>query len=174
MTRIVTSMVVALVLVSVLGALAVTFGTGAFLATPGAVVVAYAAITAPPIEAAFSAVLVGLVVDVVAGTSLGVSSFSLLVTLLLARFGVSLVPSPRHPTAYAFVAAFAAVEALVSMLLLALFAQRHAPIAPGKIVVVSIVDTVIAFLLFSALHELFVLLHLEERTATLKERLQAR
>jgi cell shape-determining protein MreD len=174
MTRVFSFMAVALVVTALCSALAVTLGIAALPVTPGSIVVAYAALATPPIEAAFSAVLVGLVVDALSGTSLGASSFSLLVTLLVSRLGVSLVPSTRDRFAIAFVGVFASAQALLAMALLALFGQSHARLDVVVVVVVGALDALVAIAVFPLLHVLFVLLRLEERSATLRERLQAR
>jgi hypothetical protein len=173
-TRVFTFMLVALVLTAVGSASAVTLGSAGIPFTPGSIVVAYAALATPPVEAAFSAVLVGLVVDALSGTSLGASSFSLLVTLLVSRLGVSLVPSTRDGSAVAFVGLFAVVQALLAMTMVALFGQPHARIDVWMAVIVGVFDAVVSLVVFPALHAVFVLLRLEERSATLRERLQAR
>ncbi len=174
MTRVFTFMAAALVVTALFSACAITLGTAALPITPGSIVVAYAALATPPVEAAFSAVLVGLVVDALSGTSLGASSFSLLVTLLVSRLGASLVPSTRDGVAFGFVGLFAAAQALLAMLMIALFGQTHAQLDVATAVVVGVLDAVVAVALFPALHAVFVLLRLEERSATLRERLQAR
>jgi hypothetical protein len=174
MTRVFTFMVAALVFTALCSACAVTLGIAAVPVTPGSIVVAYAALATPPVEAAFSAVLVGLVVDALSGTSLGASSFSLLVTLLVSRMGVSLVPSTRDRFAYAFVALFSSAQALLAMVMIALFGQAHARLDVATAVAVGVLDALLALALFPALHAVFVLLRLEERSATLRERLQAR
>lgn len=174
MTRVFTFMLAALAVTALGSACSVTLGTAALPITPGSIVVAYAALATPPVEAAFSAVLVGLVVDALSGTSLGASSFSLLVTLLVSRLGVSLVPSTRDRIAFAFVGVFAFAQALLAMVMVALFGQAHARLDVATAVVVGLLDAVVALAVFPALHAVFVLLRLEERSATLRERLQAR
>jgi hypothetical protein len=171
--RIATLAAFTLVVTALSSALAVAVGSAGFPLTPGSVVVAYAALAAPPIEAAFSAVIVGLVVDALNGAALGTSSFTLLVTLLASRLGISLVPSHRGAPAWTFAGLFAFAQALLAMLLLALVGQRGA-VDVGAAVALAVVDVALAVVLFPALHEALVLLRQEERSATLRERLQAR
>jgi len=173
-SRVFTFMMVTLIATAAASALAVALGTAALPLTPGSVVVAYAALTTPPVEAAFSAALVGLIVDALAGASLGASSFSLLVTLLVSRLGVGFVPSTRDAVSFLFVGAFAFTQALCAMAMVALFGPTHRGVDLSVAVVVALVDIVVAWALFPVLHEVFVLLRLEERSATLRERLQAR
>jgi rod shape-determining protein MreD len=167
------AMVITLVATAVFGALPVLFGSPAWPVTPGAVIVAYAALTLPPVEAAVTAALVGLVVDALSGSPIGVSSFALVVTLLLSRLGVSLVTQPRGFTSFVFVFAFAFTHAFFAQTLLALFGQRRA-VDLVVVVVVGILDAVLSLLLFPVVHRVLVLLRLEDRGATLGERLSAR
>ncbi len=166
-------MVVTLVVTAICGSLPVLFGWPALPVTPGAVVCAYAALTTPPIEAAVTAALVGLVVDALSGSPIGASSLALLVTLLTSRLGVSLVPLARGGAAFAFVAAFAAFHALLAQALLALFAQRRA-VDLVIVVVVGILDALLSLILFPVLRRVLVILRLEDKGATLGERLSAR
>jgi cell shape-determining protein MreD len=174
MTRVATFMAVTLFVTAVASGFAVVLGRGALPLTAGSVVVAYAALATPPVEASFTAMLVGLVVDALAGASLGASSFSLLVTLLLTRLGEGFVPSTRDRSAYAFVLAFAFVQALLASALLALVGPTHRGLALAGAVQIAVVDAVAAVMIFPLLHAVFVLLRLEDRSATLRERLQAR
>ncbi len=174
MTRVLVFLVTTILVTAVASSLAVGTGVGAVPLTAGSVVLAYAALATPPVEAAFSATIVGLVVDALAGAALGLSSFSLLVTLLVSRLAIGFVPSTREPIALLFVGAFAGVQALVAMTMLALSGPTQRGIdlfVAGKI---ALVDAGAAYWLFPLLHEVFVLLRLEERSATLRERLQAR
>lgn len=172
MTRTVVAMIVTLVVTAVFASLPLLFGSPALPVTPGAVVCAYAALTQPPIEAAVTAALVGLVVDALSGSPIGVSSLALLVTLLTSRLGVSLVPLARGATAFAFVAAFGAFHALLAQGLLALFAQRRVDVV--IVVVIGVMDALLSLLLFPILRRVLVVLRLEDKGATLGERLSAR
>jgi cell shape-determining protein MreD len=172
-SRIATFLLFTIVVTAVSSALAVTVGSSGLPVTAGSIVVAYAALATPPIEAAFSAALVGLVVDALNGAALGTSSFTLLATLLASRLGIELVPTNRGWPAWTFVGVFAFAQTLLAMLLLALFGQRSA-VDVGGAVAIGVVDGVVAMGLFPALHGVLVLLRVEERSATLGERLQAR
>jgi len=167
------AMVMTLVVTAVFAGLPVLFGTQAWPVTPGAVVVAYAALTVPPVEAAVAAGLVGLVVDALAGSPIGVSSFALVVTLLLSRLGVSLVPAPRGLASLAFVVAFGVTHAFFAQTLLALFGQRRA-VDLVVVVTVGVLDGLLSLLLFPLLRFVLVVLRLEDRSATLGERLSLR
>lgn len=173
MSRTFVAMVMTLVVTAVFAGFPVLFSTPAWPITPGAVVVAYAALTLPPVEAAVAAALVGLVVDALSGSPIGVSSFALVVTLLLSRLGVSLVPQPRGWTSFAFVFAFGFTHAFFAQTLLALFGQRRA-VDLVIVVVVGVLDAALSLLLFPLLRRVLVILRLEDRSATLGERLQAR
>src|SRR5690606_34090125 len=77
MNRALLAVAATVLLASVRRALPVMLGVSSVPFTPGSVVVAYAALTKPPIEAAITASLCGLVVDGLSGIPLGVSSFAL-------------------------------------------------------------------------------------------------
>ena len=173
MTRAAVALVMTLVVTAALACLPVLLGWPALPVTPGAVICAYAALTQPPIEAAVTASLVGLVVDALSGTPIGVSSLSLVVTLLTARLGVSLVPVARGLASFLFVGAFGALHALLGQALLALFAQRRA-VDVVVVVVVAVADALLSLALFPLLRRVLVVLRLEDRGATLGERLSAR
>lgn len=173
MSRVVVAMIVTLVVTAVMASLPVLFGTPAWPVTPGAVIVAYAALTVPPLEAAVTAALVGLVMDALSGSPIGVSSFALVVTLLLSRLGVSLVPHPRGLAALAFALAFTFTQAFLAQSLMALFGQRRA-VDLVIVVVVAVLDALLSLILFPLLRKLLVILRLEDRSATLGERLSIR
>ncbi len=173
MSRTFVAMIVTLVITAIISSLPVLFGTPAWPITPGAVIVAYAALAQPPVEAAVTAALVGLVVDALSGSPIGVSSFALVVTLLVSRPAVSLVPQPRGWMSFAFVAGFATAHALLAQALLALFGQRRA-VDLLIVVVVGVLDAVLSLLLFPILRRVLVVLRLEDKGATLGERLSAR
>lgn len=166
-------MVVTLFASAVCASLPVLFGWSALLVTPGAVVCAYAALTQPPIEAAVTAALVGFVVDALSGSPLGASSLALVVTLLTSRLGVALVPVATGVTAFIFVFAFGAFHALLAQALLALFAQRRS-VDVAIVVIVAVSDALLSLLLFPLIRRMLVLLRLEDKGATLRERLAAR
>lgn len=173
MSRVALTMALALITTAIGAALPVVFGTGAWPLTPAVVLVAYAALTVPPLEAAVTAALVGLIVDALAGAPLGVSSFALVVTLLLSRLVVSLVPTARGPLALAFVFGFGFVHALLAQTLLAVFGQNRV-VDVLVVVGVGVLDAVAALVLFPLIRGALVVLRLEDKSATFKERLQAR
>ncbi len=174
MTRHLVFMGTTLLLTGIFSAVAVALGCGPLLMTPGSIVVAYAALTVSPIEAALAATLVGFVVDALGGALLGASSFSLLVTLLASRLAVGLVASPRSGQALLFVGGFAVTQALTAMILQALFAQGAAVVHVADAFLLGVLDAIVAAVVFPLLHETFVLLRWEERNTTLRERLQSR
>lgn len=173
MSRTIVAMVVTLVVTAIFAGMPVLFGSAAWPITPGAVVVAYAALTVPPLEAAVTAALVGLVMDALSGSPIGVSSFALVVTLLLSRLGVRLVPHPQGLVAIAFVVAFAFTHAFLAQILLALFGQRRA-VDVVAVVIVGVLDALLSLLIFPLVRRLLVILRLEDHSATLGERLSLR
>ena len=160
----------AVVLTSITGALAVMFGWSNVPVVPGVLLVAYAAIVDPPIEAAVSAAVIGLVIDALAGTAFGVNVLSCVAVVVCSRFVLGFVHSPRGLPSFLFVAGLSAVHALVSLLLLYLFQKRESfgftPLAST-----AIVNAVVSLVLFPILRRLFVALRLEDKDETLQERL---
>ena len=82
MNRPLLSMAVTLLLTALHKVVPLWLGSSSVLATPGAIVVAYAVLTMAPVEAIVTAALCGLVVDGLGGMPLGVGSLSMVVVVL--------------------------------------------------------------------------------------------
>lgn len=173
MNRALLAMAVTLVAMAVVRALPVIVGVASLAATPGAVVVAWAALVLPPLEAVVTASLCGLIVDALAGLPVGLSSFSLVVALLVARLGTRSVTRAVGPLAALFAGGVGLLQALLSWGLLALFAPERAPWQPGTLLTVAVVDAGLALVLLPLLDRLGVLVGIERSTST-AERLAAR
>jgi hypothetical protein len=163
MSRVLLAMAVGLATMAMVRVLPVVFGIASVPLTPGAVVVAWAALVLPPLEAVVAASLCGLVVDALAGLPVGLSSFSLVVALLVARLGTRSIPRAVGPLASAFAGG----------VVLAVFAPERAPWQPGTLLLVGILDVGLALLLLPVLDRLGVLVGLERSTST-ADRLAAR
>ena len=163
-----------LVLVAVQQVVPMWFGVSSIPATPGAIVVAYGALTMAPVEAIVTAALCGLVVDALGGMPLGVGSFSLVVTLLVARLGMRFLTESRGPVAAAFAGGFAAFQGLLVGALLSAFADRAGSFNLIEAIAIGAIDGVLALILFPLLHWIGVTLGVEERGASHRERLAAR
>ncbi|HEY4222529.1 MAG TPA: hypothetical protein VGO62_14340, partial [Myxococcota bacterium] len=125
MTRVLVMAGLALFLTSVAGAVAVMFGWSSVPVVPGVLLVAYAAIVDPPVEAAVSAAVIGLVIDALAGTPFGVNVLSCVAVLVGSRFVVGFVPQPRGIRSALFTGGLSAAHALVSLVMLYLFQRRE-------------------------------------------------
>ncbi len=174
MSRVLVAMVATLVVVACQRAMAVVLGTTSLPVTAGVVVVAYAAINWPPVEAAVAAALCGLVIDALSGMPLGVSSFALVITLLVARLGLRFVSESRGVAASAFAGVFGMLQALVATSSLAAFGEGHGGFDLAGAFAIGVLDFALALALFPLLHQLLVALSLEERSTSLRERLAAR
>jgi rod shape-determining protein MreD len=168
------AMLATLVVVALQRAMAVVLPTTSLPLTAGVVVVAYAAIAWPPVEAAVAAALCGLVIDALSGMPLGVSSFALVVTLLIARLGLRFVTESRGVVASAFAGAFGMLQALVATSSLAAFGEAHGGFDVGGALAIGVLDFALALALFPLLHHVLVSAGLEERSVSLRERLAAR
>lgn len=174
MRRVALACVLALVLKALIAALAVVFQTGPLPVLPAVVLIAYAALWHPPIEAALSAALVGIIIDALMGVPLGVNSLAAVLTLVASRPTLVWVPEPRGVAVTAFVAGFSAVHAAIAVLLLLLFGGLRASTELMSVFTIGVVNGLLSIALFPAYRALLVRLHLEERGASLHERLASR
>ena len=172
MTRALFLALLALVLTAATGAFAVMFGWTSMPLVPGVLLVAYAAIVDPPVEAAVSAALIGFVVDALVGTPLGVNVLACVAVLVGSRFVVGFVPAPRGVPSFLFVAGFSAVHALLALSLLFLF-QRRESFGLYALLATALVNGVASLALFPLVRRLLIMLRLEERGVTLQERLSS-
>lgn len=169
MTRSLALAAVTLVLTALCGALAVPLSVSALPVVPGIIVLAYAALVDPPVEAALSAALIGLVLDALSGTPLGVNVLACVLVLVLSRLALGWVTSARGVQAALFAAGVSAAWAFIALVLLSLFQRRAFGI--GAIPVLALCNGLLALALMPALTRLLVVLRLEERGESLQERL---
>lgn len=174
MNRPLLSMAVTLLLTALHKVVPLWLGSSSVLATPGAIVVAYAVLTMAPVEAIVTAALCGLVVDGLGGMPLGVGSFSMVVVVLLARLALRFMTETRGPPAAAFAGGFGAMQALLVGAMLSAFAGRAGSFDVVQAIGIGVIDGVLALALFPILHWIGVLFGVEEKGATLRERLAAR
>ena len=172
MTRALVLSLLALLLTAGTGALAVMFGWSSVPLVPGVLLVAYAAIVDPPVEAAVSAALIGLVVDALVGTPLGVNVLSCVAVLVGSRFVVGFVTAPRGVPSFLFVAGFSAAHALLALSLLFLF-QRRESFGLYALLAAALVNALASLVIFPIVRKLLITLRLEERGETLQERLSS-
>ena len=172
MTRALVLSLLALVLTAATGALAVMFGWSSVPLVPGVLLVAYAAIVDPPVEAAVSAALMGLVIDALVGTPLGVNVLACVAVLVGSRFFVGWVTAPRGIPSFLFTAGFSAAHALLALSLLFLF-QRRQSFGLAELFSTALVNAVFSVVLFPVVRRLLVALRLEERGESLQERLSS-
>jgi hypothetical protein len=173
MSRVLLAMGATLVLMALVRALPVVIGVAALPVTPAAIPVAWAALTLAPLEAVVAASLCGLVVDALGGLPVGLSSFSLVVALLVTRLGIRNVMRPVGPVAAGVAGIVGLLQALVSFALLLFFAPERAPWQPTALVASSVLDVGLAWVLLPVLDRLGVLVGLERTTST-AERLASR
>jgi hypothetical protein len=173
MTRPLVLALFALILTAISGALAVMFGWSTIPIVPGVLLCAYAAIVDPPIQAALGASLIGLVIDALSGTPLGVNVIACVAVLSASRFVVSFVPLPRGLPSFLFVGGFSGVWAFLALLLLYLFQSREG-FGFGAMFATAIVNAVASVVVFPVLSRILVLLRLEEKGETLQERLASK
>ncbi|MBI1948413.1 MAG: hypothetical protein HYS27_22190 [Deltaproteobacteria bacterium] len=170
MRRVVVLALVTVALTALCGALSVALGWSSLPIVPGVILCAYAALVDPPIEGVVTAAAIGLVVDAMSGTSLGLNVLALVAVLVGSRFVVGWVTSPRGLQAALFVGGFSAVHAFLSLLLLYLF-QRRGGFGLVSVFTVAIANALVSVALIPPLQWLMVALRLEERDETLQERL---
>jgi hypothetical protein len=174
MRRVALAALMTLVLVALQRALPVVLGVASITVTPAAIIVAYAGLTLAPLEAVIIAGVVGVIVDALTGMPLGLGSFSLVLSLLVARLGLRLTTSNRGVVAAAFAGGLGFLQCAIVVVLLTAFTERAALASFGDAVIVGVVDAILAALVFPLYHRVSVGAGLEERGARLRERLASR
>jgi cell shape-determining protein MreD len=169
-TRSLVLALVTLVLTAAVGALALPFGVSSLPVVPGVMIVAYAALVNPPVEAAISAALCGLVMDALAGTPLGVNVLACVLVLVASRLVVGWVTSARGVQAALFVAGLSAAWAFISLSLL-LLAQTRQSAGLSAVPLLALTNGLASFAVLPVLNRLLVVLRLEEKGESLQERL---
>ncbi len=154
--------------------LAVVLGVTSIPLAPAVVLVAYAALVEPPVEAALTASSLGLVLDALSGSALGLNMLACLLVLLLGRVAAARVPSPRGVSGFLFAALLSAGYHLLVLTLLYVFEADRESFAVQGIVTTSISNGLLSLLLFPLAQRLLVVVGLEEREASMEERLARR
>ncbi|MCP4501951.1 MAG: rod shape-determining protein MreD, partial [Deltaproteobacteria bacterium] len=112
----------ALLFHSVEAGLSVALGRPDLPVVPGVVLLVYAILVEPTVEATVSALALGFVMDALSGTPLGMHMMACLLTLIAARFFADTVSSPRTLAAFFFAMGCSAAYHTIAILLLVLFA----------------------------------------------------
>jgi cell shape-determining protein MreD len=172
-TRLFVLVVLAVVLTAGMAALAVLLGLSSLPVVPGVLLVAYAAIVHPPTEAAVGAALIGLAMDALAGTPLGVNVLASVAVLVGSRVFAGWVTAPRGLPSFLFVACVSVAHAFLSLLLLFLFQRREAFGFVG-LFSTALANALASVVLFPIIQRIFVGLALEERGESLQERLASK
>lgn len=173
MSRLALLALVALVLTAGIGAVGVVLGLSTIPVVPGLLLVAYAAIVHPPVEAAVGAAVIGLVMDALAGTPLGLNVLACVAVLVGSRPVVGWVTAPRGIPSFLFVGCMSAAYAFVSLLLLYLF-QRRESFGFVGLFSTALSNAVASVVLFPLIQRVFVALRLEEKGESLQERLASK
>jgi hypothetical protein len=164
----------ALLLTAAQASLAVTLGVSSLPFVPGVILVAYAALVDPPVEAAISATLVGLVVDALSGTPLGLNVLACLLALLVGRLFVPWVTAPRGLAALAFTGGLSAGYHLVALTLLFVFSAERKAFGFLPMITIAVGNAVAAVVVITLTQRLLVAFKLEQKGETIHERLSSR
>lgn len=171
MTRSILLVLVALLLHAAEAALAVAFGMEGLPLVPGIVVVAYAALVEPPMEAFTTAALVGVVMDALLGTPVGLNMLACLFALGIGRVFAEKVSSPRTLIAFLFAAGISAAYHAFVVTLLLIFTSEQAGRGLFSVVPIALANGALSFALFPLLRRLLIAAQLEEREVSFEERL---
>lgn len=164
----------ALLLHGMQAALAVSFGVSSLPVLPAVVLVAYAALVEPPVVAALAASTIGLLLDALSGSPLGLNMLACLLALLLGRSAAEWIHAPRGTPAFLFTAAMAAGYHVFVVTLPWAFGPH-----PDEWVISGFMSTawwngVASLFIFPLAQRVLVRMGLEEREETLSERLARR
>lgn len=155
-------------------ALAVSFGSAGLPLSPGIVVVAYAALVEPPVEAAITAALMGVVMDAMLGAPVGLNMLACLFALGLGRTLADKVSSPRSLVAFLFAAGISAAYHTFVVTLLFVFTSAQAGRGVFSVLPTALANGALSFFLFPLLRRLLIAAGLEEREVSFEERLSDR
>lgn len=170
MSRVLILALLTVLLTALAGAVSVAADWSSLPIVPGVILCAYAAMVDPPIEGVVTAASLGLVTDALSGSSLGLNVLACVAVLVASRFAVGWVTSPRGIPATLFVAGFSAAHAFLALLLLFLF-QRREEFGLLSVFTVAVANALVSVVLIPPLQWLLVALRMEERDASLQERL---
>lgn len=174
MLRVLLLTLLAVVLHSAAAALPVVFGTPALPLLPGVLLVAYAALVEPPVSAALAVSSMGLLVDALSGTPLGLHMLASLVALLVGRLAADWVSVPRGLPAFLFTAVMAGAYHIVVVTLPWMFGPHPDEWRVSGFLSTALWNGFAALGLFPFVQGILVRLGLEEREETLSERLARR
>jgi rod shape-determining protein MreD len=155
-------------------ALAVVIGATSLPVAPAVVLVGYAALVEPPVEASLTASSLGLVLDALSGSPLGLNMLACLLALLLGRLAAGWVTSPRGLSAFLFASVLSAGYYLFVLSLLFIFGTERESFGLQGLVTTSLTNGALALVLFPACQRLLIWAGLEERSKTMEERLRHR
>lgn len=164
----------ALVLTSFQAALAVVLGVSSLPFVPGVVLVAYAALVDPPVEAAITATLVGLVVDALSGTPLGLNVLACLLALLTGRLFAPWVLQPRGVAALLFTGGLSAGYHLVALTLLYVFSAERKAFGFLPMLTTAAGNALLAVVVIPVTRRALVAVGLEDKGESLRDRLSTR
>lgn len=174
MSRVLTLALFAWFLHAAQAALAVAFGLSSLPVVPAVVLVAYAALVEPPVVAAVSAAVLGLILDALSGSPLGLNMLACLLALLSGRLASGWVAAPRGLGAFLFTGTLAAGYHLFVVTLLYVFGIHPESFAIQGVLSEALWNGLFGVVVLPFTQWLLVSLHLEEREMTLAERLSRR
>jgi rod shape-determining protein MreD len=160
-----------LLLHAIVAALAVALGWDALPVAPAVVLVAYAALAEPPIEAAISATLLGFMLDALSGSPIGMNMLACLLALLVGRLAAGAVAAPRGLGAFVFGGGMSMGYHLFLLIVLLMFGGERESFGLLSILSTGLFDGLVALVLMPATQALFIALGLEQREVTMTERL---
>jgi|GEM_PF-1101684 len=171
MTRALVLVVLAIVFHALEAGLAVSLGVSDLPLVPGVVLLVYAILVEPPVEAAVTALALGFAMDALTGTPLGLHMVACLLTLLGARFFADTVTSPRSPAAFLFAMGCSAAYHTVAIVLLLLFAGHRESLGVGGILMAAGANGVLSLMVFPPIRSLLIWLDLEKAEVSFEQRL---
>jgi rod shape-determining protein MreD len=170
--RVVVLGVLALVLHAAVAALSVTFDSSGLPIAPAVVLVAYAALAEPPVEASISASVLGLLLDALTGAPLGLNMLACLAALGLGRPLAGSVSSPRSWSAFLFAAGLSAGYSIFIRVLLSVFAGES--FGFQGVFTTALTSGLLALMVFPWLSAAMIRFGLEDREESLAEKLGRR
>lgn len=121
-----------------------------------------------------SAALIGLILDSLCGSPIGLNMLSCMLALMGGRFAAGWVRAPRGVDVFLFTAGLSGVYHTFLVVLMAMFAIGESAWSFSGVVSTSIFNGLIALFLVPATQWLFVRLGLEVQEASFDERLRRR
>jgi hypothetical protein len=137
MRRALVTATITVLLSALVGAAAVRFGTTAWPIIPGIILLAHAVLVLSPIDAFVAAAVVGVVSDALGGLPIGMHVIAGVLTALLSRGGLQLLPRTGGVVGVMFISLFSAVHTLLLCVLLAV-ANLSVGITVSEVIPVAI------------------------------------